>query len=197
MGKPKLKEVTQFPPIHSTPKCLEVDVKIVYALLEFAYKTPDSAGLCGIGIDAATYLSASDGCTALRWTRHCGALSDYKNKFWPRYYCETQLKVAKAINRPVALAWNEFDDQKFLDVNGVFSMTPQGIRSMEPVGIDPAYLSRLTKVTAAFDRPNLDNPQCVALMAAAGPMDPILFEVRGKINAHPMDAEIVIMPYRL
>lgn len=163
-------------------------VAVGEALLAFAGKNIARPHVA-VGTCDEAHLSATDGHTALRFlgcTPGGTQPMTYARSVWTRETVDRAVKVAKATKGQVSLLWTE--RAKDLNFPPMSTVVPSAkMSAKEPVGLNPDYLARLSKVAKACGQ------AFVALAGLGDPLDPVLFHVTGI----SLRAEVVIMPGRL
>jgi hypothetical protein len=170
-----------------------VDTKLLSALVQFTSKDELRASL-GVGISTMSgraLLCATDRHTACALDCGGGGLEPLASKspVWSRAMVEELVRVAKATkSSTVTLPWGcATPDAKFPPIEAV--MPKEFKIKSAPIGLNPAYLSRLEAVTSAL----LGKQRACVLVHAADPLGPVMFEVRG----HSCVARVLIMPMRV
>jgi hypothetical protein len=166
--------------------CIELDVHTAIALLEFATKDLTRCHL-GVGISNGK-LCATDGHTLIRFEQASEDTTLNHGKVWTRATVDIAVKVAKATKLDVVLRYSDFTTCTFPPVEQVipdkgFGKKGTGVH----VGLDPAYLARMTKVAKACETKG------VLLRSMGGELDQVSFTAKG----NDLEAIVVIMPMRI
>lgn len=205
-----------------TNEGITISTVLAKALFAFAIKKdPTRPQMSGIGFDDCM-VAATDGATAARVhnldVSGCnGAVpSSWNGRYWTGDHVEQTLKAAGKAPT-ITLRWDQCDAKgKFPPVSkAVPDASEHKIKSGEPISVCPRLLGRIEAISDALrgKRPTRgpDNAECV-LVSAPGPLDPLVFEVRGFVRTSSSTAlhgattrtgspgvtvEIVIMPRRL
>lgn len=181
---------------------ITIATALAKALLAFATDDPTRPNQSGLGFDDCM-IAATCGKTAARIhnldVSACnGAVPNrWNGRHWSGAYVREQIKSAgKAPS--ILLAWDRASEKGFPPVSQAIGAMKRSFGE-GPIGVCPRLLGRLEALSDALrgkrPRKGYDTAESI-LVSAPGPMDPLIFEIRGTEVAGVV-AEIAIMPMRV